>query len=175
MKVRLVAFDYYSCAPTAGLDPLVSPLDNSRVERVPVLRLFGPTPDGQSVCLHLHQVFPYFFVRSPGDQAEQHDSSDFAMLLKGALCRAMDVSLKRSSNEPGQYVHDIVAVRGKPFYGFHKEEELLWKGTSSCFSEGGFLNVVSFFASFYLSAALGWENGGRVAVRSAAGSPFRGP
>ena len=31
--------------------------------KVPILRVYGPTPMGQSACLHLHQVFPYFLIR----------------------------------------------------------------------------------------------------------------
>jgi DNA polymerase zeta len=129
MKLRLVLFDYYSAAPIPGLDPLLSPLDGCPVARVPILRVFGPTPGGQSVCLHLHHIFPYFFLRLPPDFPGLGHVSDYAMQLKLSLSRALDLSMKRSPGE--QYVHDIVAVRGKPFYGFHEKEEMMLKGKKS--------------------------------------------
>ena len=37
----------------------------AELHAVPVLRVIGVTPAGQSVCLHVHQVFPYLFVPYP--------------------------------------------------------------------------------------------------------------
>lgn len=33
--------------------------------QVPVLRIFGPASDGHKACIHIHGVFPYFYVPCP--------------------------------------------------------------------------------------------------------------
>ncbi len=127
MKLRLVCFDHYAAPPLPGLDPLRNPLDGSLVERVPVLRVFGATQGGQKCCLHLHSVFPYFLLRLPPQYASLPLIPAFAQNLRSALSRALGVSLKKSGGGEGQYVHDVIAVRGKPYYGFHGAEELMVK------------------------------------------------
>lgn len=59
--VRCVSVDYYFDAPRPGLDAH-SPLHGA-LHRVPVLRIFGSTPAGQRAVLHVHRVFPTFYVR----------------------------------------------------------------------------------------------------------------
>ncbi|XP_033928295.1 DNA polymerase delta catalytic subunit [Melopsittacus undulatus] len=39
---------------------------------VPILRLFGVTAEGNSVCLHLHGFTPYFYVLAPQGVGVQH-------------------------------------------------------------------------------------------------------
>lgn len=54
MQVRLDNIDHVLAR--AG------PLDNSSLPKVPVIRIFGLSSLGQRACLHVHQVYPYFFV-----------------------------------------------------------------------------------------------------------------
>lgn len=42
------------------------PLDDSTLPRAPVLRVYGQSSLGRKVCLHIHQVYPYFFVEYGG-------------------------------------------------------------------------------------------------------------
>lgn len=55
-SVRIVSLDYYLAPPVPGLDVTFSSLEGTVVETVPIVRVFGSTPSGQRVCLHLHQV-----------------------------------------------------------------------------------------------------------------------
>lgn len=41
-------------------------LDNTRLPKVPVLRIYGTSSVGKKCCLHIHQVYPYFFVQYTG-------------------------------------------------------------------------------------------------------------
>ena len=54
--------------------------------QVPILRIFGTTPAGQSVCLHLHSVFPYFFIPYHSDL-----STDPKFVAKYLWQLAMDI------------------------------------------------------------------------------------
>lgn len=42
------------------------PLDNTALSKVPVIRIYGETSVGKKACLHVHQVYPYFFVEYLG-------------------------------------------------------------------------------------------------------------
>lgn len=52
--------------PIKGLDPLVSEVCGRPLARVPIVRIYGPWgPGGPHCCLHLHGLFPYFYVPAP--------------------------------------------------------------------------------------------------------------
>ena len=58
MRVRLDNIDHALARP--GL------LDESTLPKVPVIRIYGLSSTGQRACLHVHQVYPYFFVNYHG-------------------------------------------------------------------------------------------------------------
>eukprot|EP00892_Ulva_mutabilis_P005116 jgi/Ulvmu1/2977/UM015_0017.1 len=63
LAIRIVSLDYCYCRPVAGIDPTHIPRSGAPIPKVCVLRVFGSTPSGQATCIHVHQVFPYFYVR----------------------------------------------------------------------------------------------------------------
>jgi hypothetical protein len=58
LGVQITQIDYSLDAPDS--------LDNSNLPKVPVLRLYGASSAGKKCCLHIHQVYPYFFVEYTG-------------------------------------------------------------------------------------------------------------
>ena len=79
-KVKVVVMDYYMC-------PLGECLPRDRMKKhiggccevlnwsrgkVPVIRVYGCTPGGQKICLHVHQVYPYFYVRYDDDLPDEN-------------------------------------------------------------------------------------------------------
>ena len=52
------------------IDYIVSPsgaLDNTNLPRAPVIRIYGDSSVGEKACLHIHQVYPYFFLEYAGN------------------------------------------------------------------------------------------------------------
>ena len=83
ISIRLVTMDHYMSDPiTSDLDPVYSSFRSSPVKKVPVLRIFGPTPNGQKTCLHLHGILPYMFVPKP----EEADNTFPFRLAASLLC-----------------------------------------------------------------------------------------
>lgn len=58
-RCRIVSTDHYLCDPHEELDIVHSDFWNSSVKTVPILRIYGITPDGQKTCMHVHGVSVY--------------------------------------------------------------------------------------------------------------------
>lgn len=58
LRVRINQIDY-SLQPSDVLDNTVLP-------RVPIIRIYGESSVGKKTCVHIHQVYPYFFVEYTG-------------------------------------------------------------------------------------------------------------
>ncbi|XP_051880157.1 DNA polymerase zeta catalytic subunit [Pristis pectinata] len=123
LAVRIVTADYYMSSPLPGLDVCYSEFRQAEVTRVPVVRIFGPTPAGQKTCLHLHGTFPYFYV--PYDGCEQQPERHLRQLAF-SIDRALNVSLGNPSSSV-QHVFRVSLVSGMPFYGFHEKEKQFMK------------------------------------------------
>ena len=66
ISIQLVTMDHYMTDPiSSDLDPVYSSFRSLPVKKVPVLRVFGPTSNGQKACLHIHGILPYMFVPKP--------------------------------------------------------------------------------------------------------------
>lgn len=110
-------------------------LDNSSLPRVPVIRIFGPSSLGKKTCLHIHQVYPYFFVEYTGklnvDHGQLYSSSfyldsifslvnHYVTKLTHSLDHAIALSFKRNPLTPNsRFVRAVILVKGVHFYGFH--------------------------------------------------------
>lgn len=61
LQVRLNNIDHALVEPSS--------LDRTTLPRVPVLRIYGISSMGHKACVHVHQVYPYFYVDYRGDMA----------------------------------------------------------------------------------------------------------
>uniref|UniRef100_A0A2H1WJ56 DNA polymerase n=1 Tax=Spodoptera frugiperda TaxID=7108 RepID=A0A2H1WJ56_SPOFR len=121
-SVRIVVCDHYLSKPIPGIDVIYSDFRGADIKQVPVLRIFGPTPDGHKACLHIHGVFPYFYVPCPTPNPQPQ----FLYQIAASLDKALNIALKQATST-NQHVYKISLVKGLPFYGYHDREHLYLK------------------------------------------------
>ncbi|XP_047022064.1 DNA polymerase zeta catalytic subunit isoform X1 [Helicoverpa zea] len=121
-SVRIVVCDHYLTKPTPGIDVIYSDFRGSDIKQVPVLRIFGPTPDGHKACLHIHGVFPYFYIPCPTPNPQPQ----FLYQIAASLDKALNIALKQATSV-NQHVYKISLVKGLPFYGYHNKEHIYLK------------------------------------------------
>ncbi|GAW03633.1 DNA polymerase zeta catalytic subunit [Lentinula edodes] len=111
LRVQINQIDYTLAPP--------GPLDNSTLPMVPVLRIYGPSENGKKTCVHIHQVYPYFFVEYSGVLEANH-VKNYATKLRRSLNHAVALSLRKEpASSKSRYIRSVVLVKGVHFYGFH--------------------------------------------------------
>ncbi|VDO95516.1 unnamed protein product [Soboliphyme baturini] len=123
-RIRIFKCDYYVGTPVPSFDSVFSLTSGHNLEFVPVVRVFGSTPSGQTCCLHVHGVLPYFYIRSFTPNAPPS--------LLSKLCVEIDDALRKTGLKlrPGHsFVHGATVCHLVPFYGYHAAEEEFWKLT----------------------------------------------
>jgi DNA polymerase zeta len=134
LAVRLIYMDHYMTSPLRTLDVTYGN-QCGVISRVPVVRVFGTTPAGQKCCLHIHKLFPYFFVRLPPHLAavSRAQMEVFTMTLMEQLNHAINVEASKGSNNASssttnwndKYVFNVSPVRGRAFYGYHRVRSMI--------------------------------------------------
>ncbi|KAJ1028431.1 hypothetical protein NDA16_001598 [Ustilago loliicola] len=120
-RVRLINIDHILTLP--------GPLDRTQcafnaegqtLRKVPILRIFGATPAGQRVCLHIHNVYPYCYIQYKGS-LDPDDVLRYIHRLGRELNAAMAASLRRNPDdlEANQFIAAIHLCKGVNFYGYH--------------------------------------------------------
>ncbi|WFD30343.1 DNA-directed DNA polymerase [Malassezia sp. CBS 17886] len=118
LRVYIANVDYVLARPARG-DRAASAFatHGAPLPRVPVLRVYGATPDGQRCCMHVHNVYPYLYV-------EYRDAlvpSTVLPYIQRLGC-GLNQALADSFHQPSRDVQMIAAIhlcKGTPFYGFH--------------------------------------------------------
>lgn len=86
--------------------------------KTPIIRMFGCTMEGYSVCMHVHGFTPYFYVNAPPGFKKQ-DCSKVRSALEGMM-RERD----RSSVKLGCYVQAVQLKEGlSSIYGYQFEKK----------------------------------------------------
>ncbi|KAH8102662.1 hypothetical protein BXZ70DRAFT_798056 [Cristinia sonorae] len=96
-------------------------LDDAGSRCAPVIRIYGKASNGQKACLHVHRVYPYFFIEYLG-KTSPNGVSQYIATFTHSLNHAIAVSLKRNPSSPkSQFIRAVVLVKGVHFYGFHSK------------------------------------------------------
>ncbi|KAJ2742615.1 DNA polymerase zeta, partial [Coemansia sp. BCRC 34301] len=116
LEVQIGNIDYYMAPPISVDCALRVPYNvfERPLKKVPVIRIFGTTRSEQSICVHVHQVWPYLYVSYHGVQTIDM-VRQFGYQLGLSLNHALNVSLKSTGLH---FVAVVVPVKGVPFYGF---------------------------------------------------------
>ncbi|KIY66264.1 hypothetical protein CYLTODRAFT_423607 [Cylindrobasidium torrendii FP15055 ss-10] len=112
VRVQINQIDYVMQPP--------GKLDNCNFPKIPVIRIFGPSSLGKKCCLHVHQVYPYFFVEYLGEMGAENVRA-YQQKLQSSLNSAILISLQRDNSKPSKnkFIRAILPVKGIHFYGFH--------------------------------------------------------
>nr|AAI63875.1 Polymerase (DNA directed), delta 1, catalytic subunit [Danio rerio] len=112
-----IDLDYYLGAAVAGMPGQVQ-------GKVPIVRMFGVTDNGNSVCCHIHGFAPYFYVPAPNGFTNAH-LADFQRELNSVVLKdmrsnkdniavtvlAVDITKKESMyNYHGNKPHDFLRI-----------------------------------------------------------------
>uniref|UniRef100_UPI00089DAC9D DNA polymerase zeta catalytic subunit n=1 Tax=Ciona intestinalis TaxID=7719 RepID=UPI00089DAC9D len=114
-SLRAVSVDSYMAKPVENLDVTFSEFKKSKVTQVPVLRVFGSTPAGQTTCMHIHRIFPYLLVPYHGPDCESADWNEVESHLR-QLASSLDIAINSTSNfkkSKREHVYNIILVRAK--------------------------------------------------------------
>ncbi|XP_045467770.1 DNA polymerase zeta catalytic subunit isoform X2 [Harmonia axyridis] len=120
--VRIFDVDFYLSTPVPNLDVTFSQFRGSATHQVPVIRIFGSTDIGKKICLHVHGIFPYFYI--PYDGSEP--ANGLMYKIASNLDKAINVSLGQTSSN-NQHIYKIILVSGIPFYGYHSKKHQFFK------------------------------------------------
>lgn len=102
-----VELDYYVGTHVSGMP-------GAAQGPVPIVRMFGITAEGNSVCCHVHGFAPYFYVPAQTGFKEEH-LSDFKKELNNAVIKDM-----RSNKESiSQAVLAVDICMKENIYGYH--------------------------------------------------------
>ncbi|KAJ9613895.1 DNA polymerase zeta [Cladophialophora chaetospira] len=122
-RVRMNCVDHYQAIPIDEFDPPV-PLGAATETakerpRVSVIRVFGATPTGQKVLMHIHGAFQYTYIEYSGSLVPE-DVAVAIRTLQLSIDHALAVSYRKNIYEgKHRYVAHISLVKGVPFYGYH--------------------------------------------------------
>lgn len=132
LRVRVNHIDHILVEP--------GPLDNSSQHLVPIIRIYGMSSTGKKTCVHIHQVYPYFYIEYAGNVDPESGTlslpTSMSMLRTRArftftvgsyiaeLTRSLDcaiaLSYKRNPlSSKSRFVRAVLLVKGVHFYGFH--------------------------------------------------------
>ncbi|XP_078043846.1 DNA polymerase delta 1, catalytic subunit isoform X1 [Augochlora pura] len=109
-----IEIDHYTGVPLAGMP-------GSKIGPVPIMRMYGVTELGNSVCCHVHGFSPYLYVSGPEKFTDYH-----CRPFKEALNKAV---LKDMRSNPDNIQEAILAVERvfkKNMYGYSGNDSTLF-------------------------------------------------
>uniref|UniRef100_A0A3P9H543 DNA polymerase n=1 Tax=Oryzias latipes TaxID=8090 RepID=A0A3P9H543_ORYLA len=107
-----IDLDHYLGASVAGMPGQLQ-------EKVPIIRMFGVTDNGNSVCCHVHGFAPYFYVPAPNGF-----KSEFLGEFKRELNSAVLKDMRSNKDNISVTVLAVDITRKENMYGYHGQQSM---------------------------------------------------
>ncbi|KAG8935896.1 DNA polymerase zeta [Tulasnella sp. 418] len=112
LKVRITNIDH-AMEPKGSLD------GDTTLRKVPIIRIYGLSSNGYKACVHIHQVYPYFYVEYQGSM-EPQTVNQYVTRFQQSIDHALALSLRRKAGDKrNKYIRKVHLVKAVDFYGFH--------------------------------------------------------
>ncbi|TPX57882.1 DNA-directed DNA polymerase [Spizellomyces sp. 'palustris'] len=130
ISIRIITLDHYLAYPNPLTDHCATQFSapGAKGFKVPIIRIFGVTENGQKACVHVHQAYPYIYIPYDGPLDPQGVRL-YIHKLGTSLNHATALALGQNQRNTGRnlYIASIILVKGIPFYGFHAEYQFFLK------------------------------------------------
>ncbi|XP_063979553.1 DNA polymerase delta catalytic subunit isoform X2 [Diachasmimorpha longicaudata] len=111
LTFQQIEIDHYTGKAMAGMP-------GNKAGPVPIMRMFGVTMDGNSVCCHVHGFCPYLFVTAP-----LNFTNDHCKPFKEALDTAVKKDMRSNPENVVDAVLAVEIVHKQNLYGYCGEEK----------------------------------------------------
>nr|BAJ78744.1 DNA polymerase delta catalytic subunit [Aposthonia japonica] len=101
-----IDIDHYTGRPMQGMP-------GAQVGPVPIMRMYGITMEGNSVCAHIHGFSPYFHVLAPDDFTNSH-----CQPFKDALNRSILADMRSNRDGVQEAVLAVELVKKQNIFGY---------------------------------------------------------
>ncbi|XP_011187824.1 DNA polymerase delta catalytic subunit [Zeugodacus cucurbitae] len=98
-------------------DPLPG-MPGPQIGPVPIIRMFGITMEGNSVCCHVHGFCPYFYIAAPRSFERNHCNA-----LREALDKKVLADMRSNKNNVQEAVLEVQLVERLNIYGYQGDEK----------------------------------------------------
>uniref|UniRef100_A0A8D8ACP3 DNA polymerase n=1 Tax=Culex pipiens TaxID=7175 RepID=A0A8D8ACP3_CULPI len=106
-----IDIDHYIGQPVPGMP-------GAQIGPVPVMRMFGITQEGNSVCAHVHGFTPYLYVAAPRGFGKSHLAE-----FRTALDKSVLNDMRSNKENVQEAVLDVELVERQSIMGYNGEEK----------------------------------------------------
>lgn len=106
-----IEIDHYIGAPLPGMP-------GCQIPPAPIMRMYGVTMEGNSVCCHVHGFAPFLYVAAPKDFNHDH-----LLPFKEALNKCVLKDMRSNRENVQEAVVGVTIVEKQSIFGYHGEDK----------------------------------------------------